>query len=109
MLDLKMFWHGTHSMQMGLQEDFHLVGTELFPWLTTCIYIAILVVEYPINLLIQRVPLGKFLGSCIMIWGAILALHAATTTFTHLVIVRTLLGAFEAVCQPTFLVMSSMW
>jgi hypothetical protein len=91
-------------MKMGLQEDFHLVGTELFPWLTTCIYIAILVVEYPINL-----PLGKFLGSCIMIWGAILALHAATTTFTHLVIVRTLLGAFEAVCQPTFLVMSSMW
>jgi hypothetical protein len=26
---------------MGLQEDFNLVGTELFPWLTTCIYIAI--------------------------------------------------------------------
>ena len=94
---------------MGLQEDFNLVGTELFPWLTTCIYIAILVVEYPINWTIQRVPIGKFLGSCIVIWGAILALHAACSTFTHLVIVRTLLGAFEAVCQPTFLVMSGMW
>lgn len=94
---------------MGLQEDFHLVGTELFPWLTTCIYIAILVVEYPINYTIQRVPIGKFLGICIIIWGSILALHAACTTFTHLVIVRTLLGAFEAVCQPTFLVMSGMW
>lgn len=94
---------------MGLQEDFNLVGTELFPWLTTCIYIAILVVEYPINWTIQRVPIGKFLGICIMVWGSILALHAACSTFTHLVIVRTLLGAFEAVCQPTFLVMSSMW
>ena len=94
---------------MGLQEDFNLVGTELFPWLTTCIYIAILVVEYPINWTIQRVPIGKFLGICIMVWGSILALHAACSTFTNLVIVRTLLGAFEAVCQPTFLVMSSMW
>ncbi|KAM0710206.1 hypothetical protein Q7P35_002568 [Cladosporium inversicolor] len=94
---------------MGLQEDFNLVGTELFPWLTTCIYIAILVVEYPINYTIQRVPIGKFLGICIIIWGSILALHAACSTFTHLVIVRTLLGTFEAVCQPTFLVMSGMW
>jgi hypothetical protein len=94
---------------MGLREDFNLDGTNLFPWLTTCIYIAILVVEYPINWTIQRVPIGKFLGICIMVWGAILALHAACSTFTHLVIVRTLLGAFEAVCQPTFLVMSSMW
>lgn len=94
---------------MGLQEDFNIAGTELFPWLTTCIYIAILVVEYPINYMITRVPIAKFLGTCIIIWGGILALHAACSTFTHLVVVRTLLGAFEAVCQPTFLVMSSMW
>lgn len=94
---------------MGLQEDIGIAGTELFPWLTTCIYIAILVVEYPINWLIQRVPIAKFLGTCIIIWGSILALHAACTTFTHFVVIRTLLGAFEAVCQPTFLVMSAMW
>ena len=29
--------------------------------------------------------------------------------FPSLVAVRTLLGIFEAVCQPTFLVLSSMW
>jgi MFS family permease len=78
-------------------------------WLTTCIYIAILVVEYPINFTIQRVPIGKFLGANIMIWSTILCCHALCFSFPALVACRTLLGIFEAVCQPTFLIMSAMW
>ena len=93
---------------MGIKTDLHLVGQQ-YSWLTTCIYIAILIVEYPINYMIQRVPVGKTLGIFIMVWGSILALHASMTTFTHAVVLRTLLGIFEAICQPAFLVMSSMW
>jgi len=37
-----------------------------------------------------------------MAWGAVLACTAACTNFTGLVIVRTLLGIFECVCQPAF-------
>lgn len=77
--------------------------------MTTCIYIAVLVVEWPTNYIIPRVPIAKYLSANIMIWGAILALHAACTSFTHLVAVRTLLGIFEACCQPSFLILSSMW
>ena len=80
-----------------------------FPWLTTCIYLAVLVVEYPTNRIIQRVPVAKYLGANIMIWGSILALHAACSSFAGLVAVRTLLGVFEACCQPAFLILSSMW
>ncbi|PPJ55591.1 hypothetical protein CBER1_03743 [Cercospora berteroae] len=93
---------------MGLREDLNLVGQQ-FSWLTTCIYIAILIVEYPINWLVQRLPIAKFLGTCIIVWGTILALHAAGSNFAGMVALRTLLGVFEAVCQPTFLIMSSMW
>ncbi|EME77918.1 uncharacterized protein MYCFIDRAFT_33418 [Pseudocercospora fijiensis CIRAD86] len=93
---------------MGLQTDLHLVGQQ-FSWLTTCIYIAILIVEYPINRLIQVLPIAKFLGTCVIIWSAVLACHAAAHNFTGMVALRTLLGTFEAVCQPTFLIMSSMW
>lgn len=92
----------------GIREDLRL-GDGKWPWLTTCIYLAILVVEYPINWLIQRLPIAKFLGTCIIIWGSILMFHAAASNFVHMVVLRTILGAFEAVCQPTFLVMSSMW
>ncbi|RMY10163.1 hypothetical protein D0867_08486 [Hortaea werneckii] len=93
---------------MGIREDTNLKGQE-YSWLTTCIYIAILIVEYPINRLVQILPIGKFLGTAIIGWGAILCLHAACHNFKGLVTVRTLLGIFEAVCQPTFLVMSGMW
>jgi MFS family permease len=59
--------------------------------------------------MIQRVPIAKALGIAIICWGSILALHAACHNFAGLVTVRTLLGIFEAVCQPSFLVLSSMW
>ena len=93
---------------MGIKQDTHLVGQQ-YSWLTTCIYIAVLVVEYPTNWIIQRVPIAKYLGLNIMLWGAVLTCHAACKNFTQLVIVRTMLGIFECVCQPAFLVLSAMW
>ncbi|KAK0662907.1 putative transporter [Lasiodiplodia hormozganensis] len=93
---------------MGIKEDLGLVGQQ-YSWLTTCIYIAVLIVEYPTNWMIQRVPIAKYLSINIVLWSATLALHAACTNFGSILAVRTLLGIFEAVCQPSFLVMSSMW
>ena len=74
---------------MGIKDDLHLHGQQ-YSWLTTCIYIAILIVEYPINYLIQRLPVAKYLGISIIVWGSVLALHATMTTFTHAVVLRTL-------------------
>ncbi|KAL3425856.1 major facilitator superfamily transporter [Phlyctema vagabunda] len=93
---------------MGLPDDNKLVGQQ-YSWLTTCIYIAILVVEYPTNWIIQRVPIAKYLALNICVWSTILCLHAVTKNFVGLVVVRTLLGIFEAACQPIFVVLSSMW
>ncbi|KAJ3723152.1 major facilitator superfamily domain-containing protein [Lentinula raphanica] len=93
---------------MGITTDTHLVGQQ-YAWLTTCVYIAILVWEFPTNRLIQRFPIGKYLAFSISAWGAVLACSAACTNFTGLVIVRTLLGIFECVCQPAFVFLSTMW
>ncbi|KAE8391497.1 MFS general substrate transporter [Aspergillus alliaceus] len=93
---------------MGIREDTGLHDQQ-YPWLTTCIYIAVLVVEYPTNWTIQRVPIAKYLGISIILWGAVLAIHAACHNFAGLIAVRTLLGIFEAVCQPAFVVLSGMW
>ncbi|KAF8534644.1 major facilitator superfamily domain-containing protein [Trichophaea hybrida] len=93
---------------MGIREDAHLVAQD-YSWLTTCIYLAVLTVEYPTNWIIQRVPIAKYLSINIMLWGTCLALHAAAKDFVGLVVLRTLLGAFEACCQPSFIVLSSMW
>ncbi|KAH9883985.1 major facilitator superfamily domain-containing protein [Xylariomycetidae sp. FL2044] len=102
------------SSIMGLPRDTGLVNaegkvTQEFSWLTTCIYITILVVEYPQNYIIARVPVAKYLGFSITAWGAVLACHAACENFAGLVTVRTLLGLFESACQPAFVVLSAMW
>ena len=86
-----------------------LLTLKQFSWLTTCIYIAVLFVEYPTNWIIQRVPVAKYLSANIILCGVVLALHATATNFTTLVVCRTFLGIFEAVCQPAFLIMSSLW
>ncbi|KAF3765194.1 MFS general substrate transporter [Cryphonectria parasitica EP155] len=93
---------------MGIVDDTGLVGQE-YSWLTTCIYITILIVEYPQNWIIARVPIGKYLSFCIVGWGTVLACTAACTNFAGLVTVRTLLGLFESACQPSFVLLSSIW
>jgi MFS family permease len=44
-----------------------------------------------------------------MAWGTVLASTAACSNFKGLAVVRTLLGLFESVCQPSFVVLSAMW
>ncbi|KAH7078519.1 major facilitator superfamily domain-containing protein [Paraphoma chrysanthemicola] len=103
---------GTMSFSsiMGIRNDIPVLkDNHYWGWLTTCIYIAILIVEYPINWTIQRVPVGKFLGINILLWSTTLCCHAACFSFPALITVRTFLGIFEAVCQPAFLIMSSIW
>lgn len=59
---------------MGIIGDTHLVGQE-YSWLTTCIYITILVVEYPQNWIIARYVLpyitstdaGALLSTCLVL------------------------------------------
>ncbi|ETW84549.1 major facilitator superfamily [Heterobasidion irregulare TC 32-1] len=93
---------------MGIRTDTNLHGQQ-YAWLTTCVYIAILCWEFPANRLLQRLPVAKLLAFNITAWGAILACTAACKNFTGLVIVRTLLGMFECICQPAFVFMSTMW
>ena len=44
-----------------------------------------------------------------MIWAVILACHAATTNFAGLMVVRFLLGLFEASLSPGFSLITSLW
>lgn len=54
-------------------------------------------------------PIAKYLGFNILAWSTVLCCHALCFSFPALVSIRTLLGIFEAVCQPAFLIMSSIW
>jgi MFS family permease len=55
------------------------------------------------------VPIGKWLSANILLWGICITLISAMKNFTGLVILRAFMGAFEAACQPTFVILSATW
>ena len=63
----------------------------------TAVVLGFLAAEFPTQYLAQHIArLGVYLGVNIVIWGLVLASHAACTSFAGLAIARTLLGIFES-------------
>ena len=54
-------------------------------------------------------PVGKWLGSCVTIWGVATACTAAATNFQSLLAARIFLGLFEAAIAPSLMIASSQW
>jgi MFS family permease len=75
----------------GLIDDNHLVGQQ-YSWVSSVFYFGYLFFEYPTTLLIQKLPIGKYLAGVCLIWGAIVATTAACSSFGGLITVRFLLG-----------------
>ncbi|EHK97732.1 putative Uncharacterized transporter [Glarea lozoyensis 74030] len=98
---------------MGIRTDAHLVGQQ-FSWLGTILYMGVLVGEYPTNLLLQKLPVAKYLATNVFLWGIVIACSAAAKDFKAMMVVRFLLGLFESCVQPAFIiieqtVLTSLW
>lgn len=93
---------------MGIQKRWHLHGQQ-YSWLTTIVYLSICAFEYPQNRLLQILPINRWLAFCIFSWGAVVATSAAVENFHGAIIVRALLGMFECVCQPCFMLLTAVW
>jgi ACS family allantoate permease-like MFS transporter len=82
--------------------------------------------EWPTSVLLQKLPLAKFLGasvsvspyyhrlqstdtSKVIVWGIVLTCHAAAHDFPGLAAARFFLGVFEASIQPVTMVIFTMW
>ncbi|KAL0937714.1 2-ketogluconate transporter [Colletotrichum truncatum] len=89
---------------MNIREDANLVGQQ-FSALGTILYAGVLVGEYPTNLLLQKLPVAKYLAANVFCWGVVIACSAAAKNFASLMVVRFLLGVFESCVQPAFIIM----
>jgi sugar phosphate permease len=86
----------------GLTDDNHLKGTQ-YSWVGSIFYFGYLLFEYPTTILIQRLPIGKYLSGVTLLWGIIVAVTGACTSFGGLATCRFFLGV--AVCLITFFYM----
>ncbi|KAJ4248711.1 hypothetical protein NW762_012549 [Fusarium torreyae] len=80
-----------------------------YSWMASIFYFAYLIAEWPASYLAQRLPTGTIVSSFVIIWGAILCLTAACNNFAGLAVCRFLLGTFEAVITPAFMLIVSQW
>ncbi|KAL2862640.1 putative MFS transporter [Aspergillus lucknowensis] len=92
----------------GLEEETNLEGQD-YSWLGSIFYFGYLVAQYPAGYALQKLPTGKVLATTTIIWGALLMTTPACTNFAGIAANRFILGFFEAVVNPGFVLMMSMW
>jgi len=93
---------------LGLTKDTHLHGSE-YGWVGSIFYFGWLVWEYPAAVLVQKLPVGKYIAGVTFIWGAVVAVTASTSNFGGLAVCRILLGMAEATISPAFIFITSTW
>ncbi|TDZ33967.1 putative transporter [Colletotrichum spinosum] len=92
----------------GLRQDTNLKGQE-YSWLGSIFYFGYLAMELPSLWIMNRVPIGKYIGTCLTCWGVAICLMAACHNFAGLATIRVILGLAEASLLPCMLVLNSMW
>lgn len=98
----------SYAAIFGIREDLNLVGNQ-YSWLSSMFYFGFLVWAFPTSFLMQRLPVAKYLGFNIFLWGVLLIAQAGATNFTTLAVLRALSGAAEACSDPSFMLITSMW
>ncbi|KAK3209162.1 hypothetical protein GRF29_69g946546 [Pseudopithomyces chartarum] len=100
----------SYASVFGLIEDANLdPSSDQYSWLGSIVYIAQMVMQPLVALLLVKLPIGKFLGGMVFTWGAILCGMAGAKNFGGLMATRFLLGAFEAAVAPAFIAIVQMW
>ncbi|CZR53396.1 related to permease of the major facilitator superfamily [Phialocephala subalpina] len=97
-----------YSTQLGLVKDLGLHGSN-YSWASSVFYFGYLGWSWPSSYLSVRFPLGRYLAISVVIWGAILMCHGASTNFTTLIVARFFLGVSEAAVAPGFSLLTGMF
>ncbi|KAI0446137.1 major facilitator superfamily domain-containing protein [Xylaria telfairii] len=97
-----------YAAVLGMSDDLHLHGQQ-YSWLGSIFYFGYLLMEIPTVWLLTRVPIGKYLGVLLILWGACLSFSAACTNFASAVIIRFFLGMTEAGLLPTCIIFTATW
>lgn len=82
-----------------LIPDLGLQG-QRYSWVAAIFNFGYLFWAVPANLLIQRLPIAKYMGGMILIWAVILISHVGAKNYAGILVLRFLLGMAEAGVSP---------
>ncbi|KAI8070877.1 major facilitator superfamily domain-containing protein [Gongronella butleri] len=93
----------------GLITDLKLVGDQ-YSWISAIVYLGYLVYQVPNNYLMQRLPLAKYMGALLILWGIVVMATAFGNTFQQMMALRFLLGLFESGAYPViYLILNTLF
>ena len=92
----------------GIKGDDHLVGQD-YSWASSMFYFGYLSFQYPSSRLMQKLPLGRYFGAMVIMWGLVTTTTAATTSFATLAVNRFFLGFFESCQNPILTILVSQY
>lgn len=93
---------------MGIFEDAD-ITTEQYGTLSWLFYLAFMIFELPHGYMMQRLPVAKYLGTMVCLWGTVVACTSACNNYASLAACRFLLGMFESAVSPSLILVTSMW
>ncbi|KAI8060947.1 major facilitator superfamily domain-containing protein [Gongronella butleri] len=89
---------------LGMMQDTQINGTQ-YSILGSIFYVGFLAFQFPNSYFLTRVPsVAKYLGIMQICWGIVVAFTAMAKTYSSMVVVRILLGLFEAATYPSLMI-----
>ncbi|KJK66808.1 Major Facilitator Superfamily protein [Aspergillus parasiticus SU-1] len=92
----------------GMEVDLNLSSNQ-YSIALVVFFVGYVVFEVPSNLVLGRSRPSIFLPSIMILWGALTCVMAVVKSFTHLVVLRVILGCVEAGFAPGVLLVLSSW
>ncbi|CCG23203.1 hypothetical protein CORT_0D03620 [Candida orthopsilosis Co 90-125] len=83
-----------------LKEDLGLQG-QRYSWVAAIFNFGYLFWAYPANYIIQKLPVAKYTGFMLFTWSIILIGHVGLKNYGGALVIRFLLGMFEAGISPS--------
>ncbi|KAI9493877.1 major facilitator superfamily domain-containing protein [Zychaea mexicana] len=87
------------SAVLGLFDDTAITESE-FGWLGSIFFIGYLLFQIPCQYLLQQLPISKFLGVFLVLWGTVTACESLARNFSQLLGLRFLQGFLEGAAHP---------
>jgi ACS family allantoate permease-like MFS transporter len=92
----------------GLRDDIGLHGQQ-YSWLGSILSLGALVGMFPSSALMHKFPSAKYLCFCSCGWSAMALIFPSCTSWAGMMVVRFLMGAFEAIIVPGISVLIAGW
>ncbi|KAI0028693.1 MFS general substrate transporter [Vararia minispora EC-137] len=96
------------SLNYASIMGFPITGQQ-YNLVSAAFYYGFLAFEFPTVYISQKLRLGKYLGTNVVLWGGILMLHAVPSSFGAFFALRFLLGMMESCVAPILILIISMF